>query len=562
MQGPYARAKEELKALIDDAINIAFEGDLLPKTDAIANYNIERPADTTHGDFATNVALASARAFKKPPQIIAQTLVKCIRLTGSSFEKVEIAGPGFINFYLKQNWFGKVVDEVLSSKENYGKTDFGKGEKINVEFVSANPTGPMHLGNARGGAIGDILAEVLNWAGYQAYREFYVNDAGNQIAKFGASLSARYLQHFKGEDAVPFPEDGYHGADITESAEEYIKINGDKLLNLSEKERSDALVEYALPKNIAKMKEDLAKYRITYDKWFLESTLHESGAVKDVIAKLTANGKTYEKDGALWLKGANEEVKDEVLIRANGFPTYFAADIAYHYNKLATRKFDRAINIWGADHHGHVARLKSALDAVGLDGNKLDIVLMQLVRLVKDGEQVRMSKRTGNAITLVDLLDEIPIDAARFFFNMREPGTSFDFDLGLAVSESSDNPVYYVQYAHARICSILKNLFAEGITAKENPDLSILINENEIGLIREIASFPEEIVLAAKNYDPARITHFAIELANAFHRFYNSCRVKGEEEDLLQARLSLCLATKQVLENVLTILNITSPEVM
>lgn len=561
MQGPYSRAKEEVKNLISEAINTAIEAGTLP-SGMISEYNIERPADTLHGDFATNVALASARTFRKAPPIIAQEIVKLIRLEGSSFEKVEIAGPGFINFYLKPSWFSKVIFEVLAEKENFGKTSFGKGEKVNVEFVSANPTGPMHMGNARGGALGDVLASCMSWAGYNVEREFYVNDAGNQIAKFGHSLSARYLQHFKGEDAIEFPEDGYHGADIKERAEEYIALYGDKLINFDEDTRSDELVKFALPKNIEKMKQDLAKYRINYDTWFLESTLHESGAITNAIEKLRKSDLTYEKDGALWLKTPGEEEKDEVLVRANGIPTYFAADIAYHMNKFATRGFDRAINIWGADHHGHVARLKSALDAVGLDGSKLDIVLMQLVRLTKDGELVKMSKRTGNAISLTDLLDEIPIDAARFFFNMREPASALDFDLGLAVKEDSDNPVYYVQYAHARICSIVKNILAENIKIVENPDLSVLINDNEIDLIRELASFPEEIILSAKNYDPARMTHYAVELANSFHRFYNACRVKNDDEDLMQARLALCLATKQVLENVLTILNITAPEVM
>lgn len=560
MQGPYSRAKEEVKNLISEAINTAIEAGTLP-SGMISEYNIERPADTLHGDFATNVALASARTFRKAPPIIAQEIVKLIRLEGSSFEKVEIAGPGFINFYLKPSWFSKVIFEVLAEKENFGKTSFGKGEKVNVEFVSANPTGPMHMGNARGGALGDVLASCMSWAGYNVEREFYVNDAGNQIAKFGHSLSARYLQHFKGEDAIEFPEDGYHGADIKERAEEYIALYGDKLINFDEDTRSDELVKFALPKNIEKMKQDLAKYRINYDTWFLESTLHESGAITNTIEKLRKSDLTYEKDGALWLKTPGEE-KDEVLVRANGIPTYFAADIAYHMNKFAARGFDRAINIWGADHHGHVARLKSALDAVGLDGSKLDIVLMQLVRLTKDGELVKMSKRTGNAISLTDLLDEIPIDAARFFFNMREPASALDFDLGLAVKEDSDNPVYYVQYAHARICSIVKNILAENIKIVENPDLSVLINDNEIDLIRELASFPEEIILSAKNYDPARMTHYAVELANSFHRFYNACRVKNDDEDLMQARLALCLATKQVLENVLTILNITAPEVM
>jgi arginyl-tRNA synthetase len=470
----------------------------------------------------------------------------------------------------------------MDEGERYGRTDFGKGERVMVEFVSANPTGPMHMGNARGGAIGDGLSAALDWAGYEVSREFYINDAGNQIAKFGASLSARYLQHFKGEDAVPFPEDGYHGADITERAEEYIAANGDSLLSLSEEDRRQALVDYALPRNIEKMKSDLGRYRIHFDVWFHESELHESGAVKDAVDELTARGLTYEKDGAVWYKNAEVvakrlraegktekqiealELKDDVLIRANGFPTYFAADIAYHKNKLVDRGFDKAINVWGADHHGHVARLKGAMDALGVGGDRLDIVLMQLVRLTRGGEPVRMSKRTGNAITLTDLLEEIPIDAARFFFNMREPGSAFDFDLDLAVAQTSDNPVYYVQYAHARICSILKNLSAEGIAVSPATaaQLLLLTDPAERELVRALASFPEEIVAAAKHYDPARITHYAVELANRFHRFYNACRCKCDDADLMAARVTLCLATKQTLENVLSMMQIDAPETM
>ena len=434
-----------------------------------------------------------------------------------------------------------------------------------VEFVSANPTGPMHMGNARGGALGDCLAAVLDWAGYDVTREFYVNDAGNQIEKFGKSLEARYLQIYQGEEAVPFPEDGYHGEDIKIRAQEFADIHGDAYVDAEEKERRNALVAYALPKNIEGLKTDLEKYRITYDVWFRESTLHESGAIDDIVKTLSEKGLTYEKDGAIWYKAtAYGGEKDEVLIRANGNPTYFAADIAYHYNKFAVRGFDRVINVWGADHHGHVARLKGAMDAIGLNGNRLDIVLMQLVRLTRDGEVVRMSKRTGKAITLTDLLDEVPIDAARFLFNMREPGSQMEFDLGLAVEQSSQNPVYYVQYAHARICSILKNLAAEGISPKERQldDLLCFTQPEEIELIRHMAIYPSEILESARTYDPARITRYVIELANKFHKFYNACRVKGEAEDVMQARLALCLATRTVIRNVLTMLKINVPETM
>ncbi|MEG2204365.1 MAG: arginine--tRNA ligase, partial [Oscillospiraceae bacterium] len=415
------------------------------------------------------------------------------------------------------------------------------------------------------GVLGDVLAAALDWSGHEVTREFYVNDAGNQIEKFALSLEARYLQHFEGEAQIPFPEDGYHGADITERAEEYIAENEGRLLCVDSETRKRALVDFALPKNLAKMKADLARYRIEYDSWFFESTLHASGAVTAVVDKLSARELTYERDGAIWYKAtAFGAEKDEVLVRANGFPTYFAADIAYHCNKFVERGFEQGINVWGADHHGHVARLKGAMDAVGVGGDRLVIVLMQLVRLTRGGEAVRMSKRTGNSVTLSDLLEEVPVDAARFFFSMREPGSPLDFDLDLAVEQTSQNPVYYVQYAHARICSILKNLAAEGIVprAVSSEELSLLRHSDERELIRTLASFPEEIIAAAKNCDPARLTRCAIETATRFHRFYNSCHCKGVEEPLLQARLALCLASRQVIRNLLEMLRISAPEIM
>ena len=454
---------------------------------------------------------------------------------------------------------------MLEAGDDYGRSDYGKGEKVMVEFVSANPTGPMHMGNARGGAIGDCPAAAMDACGYDVTREFYINDAGNQIEKFGLSLEARYLQIFKGEEAVPFPEDGYHGEDIKERAQQYADIHGDSLLNCSEQERRQALVDFALPKNIEKLRTDPEKYRITYDVWFPESTLHQSGAVKAVVDELTQRGMTYEKDGAIWYKATQfGGEKDEVLVRANGNPTYFTADIAYHRNKFVDRHFDRVINVWGADHHGHVARLKGAMDAIGLDGSKLDIVLMQLVRLMKDGEPYRMSKRTGKSITLSDLTDLVPIDAARFFFNMREPNSTLDFDLDLAVEESSQNPVYYVQYAHARICSILKNLQAQNIQPKDcdSQQLMLLNSSEEKELIRKLAQCPQEIINAAKNYDPARMTHYLMDVATLFHKFYNACRVQGEDEALMQARISLCLATRVVLANLLKLLKINAPQSM
>jgi len=583
MLGPISIASEELRSLITAAIEKAIEkGELAAPADGLPKFLIEQPADPTHGDFATNAAMAGARAFRKPPRAIAEAIIANLDLEGTHFDRAEVAGPGFINFFVSDLWFSEVVTRIIAEGENYGRTDYGKGQKVMVEFVSANPTGPMHMGNARGGAIGDGLAAALDGAGYNVTREFLVNDAGNQIEKFARSLEARYLQHFKGEEAVPFPEDGYHGADIIERAEQYIAEHGDDLLNAEETDRKKALVAFSLPKNIDKMKADLARYRIEFDNWFSETTLHESGAVMRAIDELTKRGYTYEKEGAVWYKNIEVqtaallaqgktqkqidllELKDDVLIRANGFPTYFAADIAYHANKFVDREYVKCINIWGADHHGHVARLKCALDALGVGGDKLDIVLMQLVRLTSNGELVRMSKRSGKAITLSNLLDDVPIDAARFFFNMREPGSQLDFDLDLAVEESKQNPVYYVQYAHARICSIIKNLAAEGVAAQQltAEQLNILTHNDERELIRTLASFPEEIIAAAKNYDPARLTHFASEAATRFHKFYDSCHVKCGDDALMQARLTLCKAAEISIKNVLAMLKIDAPESM
>ncbi len=558
-------AMAEVQTLLKNAFSKAMQEGKLPEAE-IPAFTVEIPAETSHGDFASNAAMVSARTFRNAPVKIANILKESMDFSSARYiERVEIAGPGFINFFVSPLWFADVVSGVLKAKEAYGRSDYGKGEKVMIEFVSANPTGPMHMGNARGGAIGDCLAAAMDACGYDVTREFYINDAGNQIEKFGCSLEARYLQIFKGEDAVEFPEDGYHGEDIKERAQQYADEHGDSLLEVSPEERRKALIDFALPKNIAKLKADLEKYRIVYDVWFPESTLHQSGAVKAIVDDLTARNMTYEKDGAVWYKATEfGGEKDEVLVRANGNPTYFTADIAYHKNKFADRHFDRVINVWGADHHGHVARLKGAMDAAGLDGSKLDIVLMQLVRLMKDGEPYRMSKRTGKAITLSDLTDLVPIDAARFFFNMREPNSTLDFDLDLAVEESSQNPVYYVQYAHARICSILKNLEAQNIHPREcsAEELEHLNTNEEKEMIRVLAQCPQEIINAAKNYDPARLTHYLIEVATLFHKFYNACRVQCDDEVLMQARISLCLAVRIVLANLLKLLKITAPESM
>ena len=525
---------------------------------------LEVPKDKQHGDFACNIAMVLAKALKTAPRNIADAIVSRIA-NDSDIEKTEVAGAGFINFYLTSNWLCETMKAVEEQGENYGKIDLGKGKKVMVEFVSANPTGPMHMGNARGGALGDCLASVLEYAGYDVTREFYINDAGNQIEKFANSLNARYIQQLKGEDAIEFPEDGYHGDDITDHAKAFIEINGDKYLDAPERERKDALVDYALEKNITALREDLERYRIVYDVWFRESQLHNSGAVQEAIDLLGKNGYTYEQEGALWLNCEKMGLeKNEVLVRNNGIPTYFAADIAYHMNKLKTREYDWAINIWGADHHGHVARMKNALDAVGLDGNRLDVVLMQLVRLMQNGEVVRMSKRTGKAITLSDLLEDISVDAARFFFNMRSAGSHLDFDLTLAAEQSNENPVFYVQYAHARICSIIRLLEEEGVKVKPYAEIKseLLKEEAELDLLKKISDLPTEIESAAKALEPARLTRYVMDLAATFHTFYTACRVKLEDEDLMNARLKLVDTTRIVIKSVLTMLKITAPEKM
>ena len=529
----------------------------------VSDFKIEIPADKSHGDFATNAAMVCAKPFRMAPRAIAEKILGELVLEGTYFDRAEIAGPGFINFFLSPRWFAQVVNTVLEETGTYGRTDTGEGKRVLVEFVSANPTGPMHVGNARGGAIGDCLASLLDWAGYQVEREFYINDAGNQIEKFATSLEVRYLQLYR--DGVELPEDAYQGMDIVEHAKAFAAENGDRYVDADAKTRRDALVAYALPKNIEGLKRDLGKYRIQYDTWFRESTLHADGSVLGIVRKLRDSGYTYEQDGATWFKATEFGAdKDFVLVRSNGIPTYVVPDIAYHYNKLVTRGFDKAIDVLGADHHGYVPRLKAALTALGVDASKLDVVLMQMVFVMRNGQVAKLSKRSGKAITLVTLLEEIPIDAARFFFNLREANSHFEFDLDLAVEKSSQNPVYYVQYAHARICSLLRNLAEEGIRPAEltGERMQQFTQPQEIELIRYIAMLPQEIDTAAKHYDPSRITKYTVELATLFHKFYDACTVKNAEPQLREARLALCAATRQALANALTMLKITCPEKM
>ncbi len=574
-------AKQQVLHLTQNAYAAAVAEGLLPEGCTMIP-SVEIPKDTRNGDYTTTFCLAAAKAMHKNPREVAAILRDHMALQNSYFTAVEIAGPGFLNFTLGGKWFADTVKTIEAESEHYGENEALKGKKYMVEFVSANPTGPMHMGNARGGVLGDTLASVLQKSGADVWREFYVNDAGNQIEKFAKSIEARYFQIIKGEDAVEFPEDGYHGEDIKDLAKAFYDLHGDKYLDCDETERHEALAQFGLKTNIPKMKADLERYGIRYDEWFFESSLHDSGFVADSVKALTDRGYTYEKDGAVWLatsrilsenlKKAGKsdadieklELKDDVLRRANGFYTYFAADIAYHRNKFEVRGFDKVINIWGADHHGHVARLKGSMDALGLDGeNRLDIVLMQLVKLVENGEVVRMSKRTGKAVSLTDLLDMVPVDACRYFFNAK-PETQMEFDLGLAVREDSENPVYYVQYAHARICTLIKALAAEGYAVPKaaDVDFAVLTDETELELIKALSRYSEVVTLAARAYDPSHINRYLTELAAAFHKFYNACRIKGEEQNVLLARLKLADTTRAVLKNAMTLIGCTAPEKM
>ena len=575
-------AREQVGALTQAAYQRAAAAGVLPQGYQ-GQGTVEIPKDASHGDYATSFAMAAAKAMKMNPRAIAQAILDHLELEGSYFDRAELAGPGFLNFRLGSRWYGQVLADIEQEGAAYGASSEGAGQRVMVEFVSANPTGPMHMGNARGGVLGDTLANVLARAGYETWKEFYVNDAGNQIHKFAESIHARYMQILVGEENFPLPENAYHGEDIKELAQAFYQVHGDSYRDAPEETWLEEMSRFGLERNIPKMKEDLRRYKIEYDQWFYESELHSSGYVAETVGLLADKGWTYEKDGALWLRTAQLlrlkymaegktreqaeklDLKDDVLRRANGFYTYFAADIAYHRNKLEKRGFDRAVDVWGADHHGHVARLQAALDGLGLDGShRLVVVLMQLVNLLQDGQPVRMSKRSGKAIALHDLLDEISVDAARYFFNSRSSTTPLDFDLDLAVREDSENPVYYVQYAHARICSLVGRLAEEGAAVPEAGavDPALLTTAEELALIKCLSQYPEEIHLAARDYDPSRINRYLVALAGDFHRFYNACRIKGEEPALLAARLKLADSVRAVIANGLALLGVTAPEKM
>ena len=555
------KTKENIFDMLTEAAMAAkAKGELNIET--VPNFVVEIPRDKTHGDFAANIAMLLAKQAKKAPRMIAENIINNLMIEGTYVESVEIAGAGFINFRLKENWLSDGLKDALNQGEDYGNSDYGQGKKVQVEFVSANPTGELHMGNARGAAIGDSLASLLDAAGYDVEREFYVNDAGNQIEKFGNSLEARYLQQL-GQD-VEFPEDGYHGEDIIKTMKEFIEEVGDKYLNADSDERKAEMVKYALEKKLADIRSGLSRFGVEYDVWFSEQSLHDSGAVVAVVDELAEKGYIEEKDGAKWFHAEKFGAeKPEVLVRANGIPTYYAADIAYHKNKF-DRGFEKVINIWGADHHGHVARLKGAVDAVGYNPEGLDVILMQLVRLFQGGEIVRMSKRSGKYVTLQELMDDVGVDASRFFFVMRSADSQMDFDLDLAKSESSDNPVYYVQYAHARICSILRQAEEQGIKlpAIEDVDLSLLKDESEIELIKKILDLPEEIIYSAVHQEPHRIATFAMDMAGLFHSFYGRCRVLGVEADVQAARLYLCKAAAGCIAKSLKLIGVTAPDHM
>lgn len=558
----YEDIKEKVMANLTQAAQSAQTAGELT-FESLPNFVLEEPREKQHGDLATNLAMVLTKQAHKSPREIAGILIKHFAKEGTWIQSSEIAGPGFINFKLEPTWLTGVIPQILSQGADYGKVNLGQGQKIQVEFVSANPTGLLHMGNARGAALGDSLASLLSMAGYEVSREFYINDAGNQIHNFALSLEARYLQQL-GQD-VPFPEGGYQGEDLIDTVKGIIVKFGDKYLNIEEELRREFLVRYALEEKLTQCRQTLTDMGVHYDVWFSEQSLHDSGAVKKAMEDLEKQGYIYEKEGALWLKSTLfGDEKDEVVIRSNGTPTYFAADIAYHRNKFE-RGFDRVINIWGADHHGHVARMKGAMSALGYNPEQLGIILMQLVRLIQDGEVVRMSKRSGQYITLRELMDEVGKDAARFFFIMRDPDSTVEFDLDLAKAESSDNPVYYVQYAYARLCSILRQADELGYDHSGIPtegELSHLDSVEERELLKKMADLPSEISTAARLREPHRMAHYVLDLAALFHSFYNSQRVLVEEESLRKVRLALIRSTQQVLANVLGILGITAPERM
>lgn len=550
--------KSALRQAVVEACQKAMADGTLPEAE-LPDFVIETPKDEKNGDFSTNVAMQLTRIMRQNPRKIAEAIVSGIDLP-KLIDHIDIAGPGFINFYLVSNWLHAILPAIQEEDGDYGKSNAGQGERVQVEFVSANPTGLLHMGNARGGALGDTLSAVLNEAGYACDKEYYINDAGNQVENLGKSVEARYFE-LLGRDDYQIPEDGYHGKDIIATAQRLLDEKGEAFVDMPEAERRQAMKDYALKEKVAGIRGSLENFGVVFDKWFSEQSLHDAGDVREVVEILRDKGYVYEKDGAQWLKcTAWGEEKDEVLVRSNGTPTYFAADIAYHRNKFE-RGYKRLINIWGADHHGHVARLKGAMTALGYPGDDITVILMQLVRLYRGGEIVKMSKRSGQYVTLDELIEEVGKEAARFFFIMRNPDSALDFDLDLAKAESSDNPVYYVQYAHARICSILSVAGVDTPKAQD-VDLSLLNEEAERVLIRKLAEWPQEVADAARELAPYHLAYYAKDLATAFHSFYNSCKVLTDDTALRDARLALVDCSRITLRNVLQLLGLTAPERM
>ena len=570
MSGMVNEVRANLKRILERAFNVACSSGAL-NVDKLPEFVVEVPREKGHGDFAANLAMMLAKPARMAPRKVAEIFVEYLNkeITSDSqdggsvlLDRVEVAGPGFINFYLKPAWVYEILRVIETEGSDYGRVMLGAGKKVQVEFVSANPTGLLHMGNARGAALGDCLANLLDFAGYQVTREFYVNDAGNQIENFGLTLEARYLQ-LLGQDC-PVPEDGYHGQDIIDTMKGFVDKYGDKFLGAPGKVRRMVMINFALEEKLRDIRNTLFDFGVRYDVWFSEKTLHESGAVKEAVTLLKEKGFIYEKEGALWFKATDFGVeKDEVVVRSNGVPTYFAADIAYHKNKFE-RGFDWVINIWGADHHGHVSRVKGAVEAIGYNPEALDVILMQLVRLFRGTDIVRMSKRTGQFVTLDELMEEVGRDAARYFFVMRGADSHLDFDLELAKSQSNENPVYYIQYAHARICSIFRQLEEQGgnLPQADKADLTLLKEDIELELIRKLADFPEEIASAAESLAPHRLARYVLELAGLLHSFYNSHRVIVDDVALSEARFVLVKGVKTVIKNALSLLGIAAPEKM
>ena len=549
--------KQQIEQALIRAVEAAVAAGQLPEGGALPSILLEEPPEKELGDFATNFAMQSARVFRQPPQKIAAAIQE--HLTGDWLERAEVAGPGFLNLYLKKAVLADTLRAVLAAGETFGTLPPNGAPRIQVEYVSANPTGPLHVGHGRGAAVGSALVKLLRTAGYAVDSEYYVNDAGNQMNLLAVSVNARYLELLG--KPVEFPENGYHGADIVETAQRIIDRDGDKYLALPEEERLQLFQDVAYREKLAALEEDLTDFGVTFDRWYSERTLHPD-AVRRVVDVLLERGKAYEQEGAVWLRSTDYgDDKDRVIFRDNGVPTYLAADIAYHADKYE-RGYGRLINIWGADHHGYVARVKAAMAALGHDPEKLTVLLLQMVSLYRGGQVVKLSKRTGETVTLRELMEEVGVDAARYFFLMRSLDSQLDFDLDLATKKSNENPVYYIQYAHARISSIFRQANEAGIAVRDGNELELLTDETEIALIKKIASYPEEIARAAEDFAPQRIARYSHELAGAFHSFYNKCRIVGQEPALASARLALVLATGRAIRNSLGVLGVTAPEKM